>query len=330
MDRVLAAALLGRGDMVVENVPTPVLTGPGQVLVHNIVSTICGSDIHIIAHGHESAAGARPGFPGHESVGRVTTSSDPAFSEGDLVLAVPNLKHAGGFAEYQLLPSTFVLPLPADAVPETTVLAQQLGTVIYAMKRFWPTRAAGVDRSATAVVLGAGPVGLFFTRLCRLAGFSSVITADLHEHRLKAAREMGATLTVRAVGDEIVEVVQANTDDGAELVIEAAGTDVTRVQAIHCVALEGRIGMFGMPAGTEMTVPFERLFRRKPTVEFCYDAQAEPGHSSFKEALQAIASGTVDVAPLQTKLWPLAELPHVLELVVQGAPGLVKAGVRFP
>ncbi len=87
--------------------------------------------------------------------------------------------------------------------------------------------------------------------------------------------------------------------------------------------------MFGLPSGPELTVPFERMFRRKPTVEFCYGAQAEPGHTSFSEALQAIVTGRVDTAPLQLQLWPFEQLPAALRLAAADAPGVVKAGVRF-
>ncbi len=240
-----AALIIGAGEVTLQEVATPALAGPGQVLVRNVVSTICGSDVHIV-YGPHVGDGHPPGYPGHESVGVVVASSDPALAEGDLVLAVPNLAHAGGFAEYQLLPSSLVIRLPEGSPPEVAVLAQQLGTTIFGMKRFWPGPGAG-----TAVVLGAGAVGLYFTRLCRLAGFGEVVVSDLHEHRLAVATEMGATVTVLADGDAVFEVVQQRTGGaGAAFVVEAAGTDVTRVQAIRCVAVNGRIGMFGMPAGS--------------------------------------------------------------------------------
>jgi L-iditol 2-dehydrogenase len=319
-----AARLVAASEVVVSDVDTPAITGPGQVLVRNLVSTICGSDVHVV-YGAPVGPDNRPGYPGHESVGVVADSSDPAFAEDDLVLAVPNLSHAGGFADYQLLPSAMVIPLPPGADPAVAVLAQQLGTTIFGMKRFWCGSASG-----TAAVLGAGAVGLYFTRLCRLAGFDEVVVSDLHEHRLEAARAMGATVTVRAAGDAVVDAVRQRTGDrGAALVVEAAGTDLTRVQAIHCVAMEGRIGMFGMPEGAEMTLPFELLFRRKPTVEFAWDAQAEPGHASFREGWDAISSGRVDPTPLLPRLWPLTELPDALEAARTGAPGHVKFGVRF-
>lgn len=325
----MRAASFDAGQVVLHEVPVPSLTGPGQVLVRNLVSTICGSDVHVLQHGHPDALGSAPGFPGHESVGVVAATSDPSYAQGDLVLAVPDLAHAGGFAEYQLLPTSFTIPLPPQASPETFVLAQQLGTTIYAMKRFWPEH-VGRPGDASAVVLGAGPVGLFFTRLCRLAGFQSVITSDLHGHRLEAALRMGATRAVVAEADAVVQAVAESTDDGAHLVVEAAGTDTTRVHAIECVATDGRIGMFGMPAGSEMTLPFERLFRRRPTVEFCWGAQAEPGHDSFRQAIRAIAEGRVQTAPLELRLWPLERLSETLRLARVGGPDVIKTGVCFP
>lgn len=318
-----AARLVGPGRVVVEEVQTPSITGPGQVLVHNLVSTICGSDVHVV-YGAPVDDGNRPGYPGHESVGVVADSSDPAYSPGDLLLAVPNLAHAGGFADYQLLPGGLVLPLPAGSSPETAVLAQQLGTTIFAMKRFWPGAAEGL-----AVVLGAGAVGLFFTRLCRLAGFEQVIVADLHPHRLELARVVGATDIVLAEGDAVIDAVQQVEPAGARLVVEAAGTDITRRQAIHCVAVDGRIGMFGMPDGPDMVIPFELLFRRKPTVEFCWDAQAEPGHASFREGWEALRTGRVDPTPFLPRLWPLVDLPAALDAARTAEPGSVKYGVSL-
>ena len=88
--------------------------------------------------------------------------------------------------------------------------------------------------------------------------------------------------------------------------------------------------MFGMPAGDEMTIPFERLFRRRPTVEFCWGAQAEPGHTSFRAALDLIADGSVDTSPLGLRLWPFEELPEALRRAAAGGPQVVKVGVRFP
>jgi L-iditol 2-dehydrogenase len=198
------------GELVVEDVAAPQVYEPGQVPLRNLVSTICGIDVHIV---YDTAVpdDPRPGHPGHESVGVVVERSDPGFAAADLVLAVPNLAFAGGFAELQLLPSSMAIGLPPGTAPEVAVLAQQLGTTIFAMKRFWSGPANG-----TAVVLEAGAVGLYFTCLCRLAVIDEVVVSNLHERRLAVARQLGATRTVRATGDAVVEIVrEVKGDAGA-------------------------------------------------------------------------------------------------------------------
>lgn len=209
----------------------------------------------------------------------VVESSDPAHAEGDLLLAVPTLAHAGGFAELQLLPTTMVIPLPADVRPEVAVLAQQLGTTIYGMKRFWRSPAAGA-----AVVLGAGAVGvgLFFTRLCRLASFEQVIVSDLHPHRLEVARQVGSTDTVLAEGDAVAAAVQRLTGTGSRLVVEATGRAHRHVPHAGPGRDDPAVRA-ALPAAADRRVS--------------WDAQAEPGHASFREGLEAIRSGRVDPTP---------------------------------
>lgn len=319
-----AGFLTKTGKVDVREVPIPEIGGPGELLLRNRLSTICGSDTHVLWDNDPATWSSVPGYPGHESVAEVVKSTDPAYSEGDLVLAVPNLKHAGGFAEYQVLPSSLVIKLPKDATAEKVILAQQLGTVIYGMKRFHTTVGNG-----TVMITGAGPVGLFFTAMCRRAGFTNIVVSDLHQHRLNVAEKMGATKTVIAGDSAIVKAVQAISPDGAYLAVEAAGKDETRIECIDGVTLSGRIGYFGMPEGETMLVPFEKLYRRKPTVEFCWDAQAEPGHESFKEALDLIQTGAIDITPVALKEWDIENLQEALDTAHEHRPGFVKAGIRF-
>jgi L-iditol 2-dehydrogenase len=323
-DIMKAGFLVTTGVVEVREVPKPIISDSNQVLIKNRLSTICGSDTHVVWDTKPETWAKTPGYPGHESVGVVEESNDPAISIGDLVLCVPNLKFAGGFAEYQVLPSNLVIKIPADSHDESIILAQQLGTVIFGMKRFHNNLGNG-----TVAILGAGSVGLFFVAVCKLAGFKNIVVSDLHEHRLEVAKQMGATHTVVAEGDAIVDLVREVSPDGAWLNIDAAGKDVTRIQCIHCVALAGRIGYFGMPEGENMVIPFEKLYRLKPTVEFSWDAQAEAGHSSFHEALAGIRSGKIDLSPIKLKLWPIEELSSALTAAHNADKGFLKAGIRY-
>ena len=78
-----------------------------------------------------------------------------------------------------------------------------------------------------------------------------------------------------------------------------------------------------------MTIPFEKLYALKPTVEFSWDAQAEAGHTSFREALEEIRSGKIDLSPVKLKLWPLEELSSALTAAHNADKGFLKAGIRF-
>lgn len=321
-----AAVLTEPGRVVVQDVPIPTLRDGVDVLIRTQVSSICGSDLHQVFHEWKPTDVRPPGFPCHETVGIVVESASPDFAIGDRVLGVPTLLYASGFAEYQALPSRYLIKVEHDEVsPADVTLAQQLGTTIYAFERFWPTGRTG----RTAVVLGAGSAGLGFTTVCRLAGFEQIIVSDLYAHRTDAARELGATHVVTGETG-IVEATMAATDGvGADLVIEAAGRNLTRLQAFDAVKVEGDIGWFGMNEGDSFTIPFPAVFRRKPTVSMRWDAQNEPGHASFRTALDWIASGEVDTSAYRMRAFTVDETPAALAVAANPIDGFIKGGVVF-
>ena len=324
---MLASFIPRPGTFELREVPKPSLSQDGQVLIRTELACICGSDLHEIADPRIPADVRPPGYPCHESVGVVEETMDDRFPVGQRVLAVQNLTYAAGFAPYQVIPTEFVVPLTDSISNEEAVFAQQLGTTIFAMKRFWPEN---VGRAGTAVVLGAGSAGLSFTNLCRLAGFEQIIVSDLYPHRLEAAREMGATQTVLGGTDEIIDVVREATGGlGADLVIEAAGQNESRLQTFQTVRTEGRIGFFGVPSTDEWTIPFAEVFRRKPSIEMRWDAQAELGLTSFRAALDLIETGRIDAKKYRMQFYTLEQVPEVLDLAANPTNGLIKAGVRF-
>jgi L-iditol 2-dehydrogenase len=322
-----AAVLTAPGEVVVQDVAIPELDDDADVLVRTHVSSICGSDLHQIFHEWDPSEIRPPGFPCHETVGVVVESGSPAFRPGDRVLGTPDLLHASGFAEYQALPSRFLLRLDHDDIPSATlVLAQQIGTTIYAFKRFWPAEKG----SGTAVVIGAGSAGLGFTTVCRLAGFEQVVVSDKYPHRTEAARRLGATTVVTGADGVVDAVLEATGGQGADLVVEAAGTNHTRLQAFECVREEGLIGWFGMNEGEDFVIPFKEVFRRKPTITMRWNAQAEEGQASFRRAVELIAAGEVDTEAYRMRTFSIDEVPEALRVAAEPADGFIKGGVVFP
>jgi threonine dehydrogenase-like Zn-dependent dehydrogenase len=325
-----AAYLVGQGVVEWGEAPEPEPNGPNQVLVRTDVATVCGSDLHnIFAGTNADPYPCRAGFPGHESVGTVVASTSPDFSVGDAVLSVPDLSCAAAFADLQLVPDHFVVPLPRSDGLTNMVLAQQLGTAIHAMERFWPNERDTQGKVAT--VIGAGAAGLLFVVLLRRAGFDQIVVSDPHRSRLERATALGATHAVAAQGDAVVEAtMEVTAGAGADLVVEAAGEDETRTQAVEAVRLDGRLGMFGTPSSLGLVpFPFSTLFRKKPTVESSHSAQNVTGLPAFREAVRLLATGELVLDGLITHQLDADQLIDALDLALHPRDGSLKVALLF-
>jgi L-iditol 2-dehydrogenase len=306
-------------------VPSP---AAGRVVVRSHRASICGSDLHVVYDGFSHWECPAPaGYPGHEGVGEVLAvgAGVSGIAPGDRVLTVPMPPEAMCFAELQDIAAGSLIVLPADGDLDRLLLAQQLGTVLYASRRFLEGLAPG----GTAVVIGAGSVGLYFLQALRRAGFGRVIVSDLEPHRLEIARELGAAAVVRAPSESVVEAaLDLTSGAGAELVIEAAGYDATRAQAVEAAAVGGRVGFFGFPERKgDAVFPFESAFRRALTMMTSVGTQSEPGLRSFREAADAIHRGDYEVDYMLAPAFPVEEIQEAMEAARARAG--VKVSVTF-
>jgi threonine dehydrogenase-like Zn-dependent dehydrogenase len=321
---VLAAVLTGRHQWRVAEVPVPA-TAPGEVLIRTEIAAVCGSDLHAAA---DATSAQPPGYPGHEAVGTVIESRSERFGPGDRVLCVPPAATSRCFAQFQVLAEASVIPLPPLVPASELVVAQQLGTAIFAMKRFWPAR-DGSGR--TAAVLGTGPAGLAFVALLRRAGFDRVVVSDLSAARLAVAAELGASTLVNAAEQDVLDVVMELTSgDGVDLVIEAAGRDASRHQAMRMVAVEGRIGLFGVEEKPGLSsYPLAEVFRRRPTIEMTWGAQFETGLTSFAEAATLVTAGGTGISGLVSHQIPLDGIEKAFQLAGDPQAGAIKVAITF-
>lgn len=317
---MLAAYQVEMGHVEVADAPDPV-PGPGQVLLQTLAVGICGSDLKHLMRSAPHGACGRPGDSGHESVGRVLESRSEHFTPGDFVLAVPLSTNSAAFAELQTVNERQLIRLPAGLDVLEATLAQQLGTVIYALERFWPGPAGKV-----AVVLGTGGAGLQFVRLLSEAGFAAVIASDHSPARLDAALALGASHAVPAGSPELAGLVDdLSAGAGAELVVEAAGRDSARLVAAGLIGERGTIGCYGLSEGTgEMLMPFGRLFERQASLLCCVDAQREPGLVSFHRAIGAVVAGKAGAKQLISHRMPFAEIDDALQLANGPGDGVLK------
>ncbi|MFJ4692438.1 zinc-binding dehydrogenase [Streptomyces sp. NPDC088766] len=329
-----AAVLVEPGRLEVEEVTFRDLA-EDEVLVRNTLAAICGSDVHRVRaespffrdmrdHPYPCPAG----YPGHEAVGEVVESRSGRFSPGDLVLTVPNHAYMASFARYQTIADRFLLPLRDTGSPAMHLMAQQLGTVVFALKRFWPEH---VPEGRTAAVVGVGSAGLLFLQMLRHRGFEQVVAVDLEPGRLAVARSLGADVTVLVPGSSAEEaVMEATGGRGADLVVEAAGTDGAREHAMRMVGQHGRLGFFGMPEAYDMSIPYAHLFvRNAQLIHAVGGAQLEPGLVSFRTALDLIGDGAIRVDDHLTHTIGIKDIAGAFELAHTRRDDVVKVAISF-
>ncbi len=314
------------GKIDVRNVPDPT-PGPGQIVVRVGSCGVCGTDLHI-ADG-EFPPTPYPITPGHEFAGEVVALGHDVPSRlarvGDRVAVDPSLfcghcrpcraGHGnlcdnwaaigdtvdGAFAEYVVVPAANAYLLPAGVDHRQGALVEPLSCAIHGLDVLGPVIGAQV------LIVGAGTMGLLIQQLVLLAGAASVTTVDRAEPRLQVARRLGShqvATDVGALGDERFDVCVDVT--GAAPVIEAAFDRLRR---------GGRLLVFGVAAESARVAlsPF-RIYNDELTI-----LGSMAVLHSFTEAVDLVASGAVDLAPLlQGAPYPLDRYGDALQAVRDG------------
>jgi L-iditol 2-dehydrogenase len=327
------------GRVVCEEVPRP-SPADGEILVRTAYTSICGSDLHSV-YGGPPPPGVPAGWPGHESVGEVVESRCPGFEPGDRVLTVPHFVDGRCMAEYQALPGSFCIRLAGKAPLSHLLMAQQLGTVIYALRRH-PLDLIGQD----VAVIGQGSAGAFFTFLLKRAGAQSVLVSDKSPARLAYSRHLGADLTVLAGGADAdgagatgagadgagfrAAVLEATGGRGAGLVVEAVGSRETFPLSVELAADSATVLWFGLPEGTgAYPFSFPEFFVRRLTAYAISGTQGEPGLESFRYAVQLIADGAIDVSPLLSHMLPIDRVEEAFHMAHDRTDGALKVSIEY-
>lgn len=320
-----AAQIVGPGRAEVVTVPVRPLQ-ENEVLVRGRWATVCGSDLHVV---HQQEASGLypmpPGYPGHEGVGQVVESRSDHFGVGDWVLQLPDRSCCELFSQYHVSPDRFLVRLPeGDARLKDYLMAQQLGTALFALKRFLH---GGLPRRV-ATVVGLGSAGLHFVQLLRLYGFERIVAADLVRERVELARSYGLDSVVLEPEESVIgATMNLSEGKGADLSIDASSSDAGRNLALRCVAQDGTVGLFGLPMEPMTSIPLGEIFRRCATLKTAVAAQHEPGIVSFHEAVEMVRQGQIDVRSMVTHTLGLDELTEGLELASDCREGVIKVAI---
>jgi len=304
-------------------IPSPITN---KVLVKTRMSSICGSDLHIVYMGwNVFKFPLPPGYPGHEGVGEVIDPGNTDFDTKELVLTVPNIWKSQAFAEYQLIDPKYLIKLPADLPISHLLMAQQLGTVVYGCKQL-PSVIG-----KTVVVIGQGSVGLFHNFMLKQLGADKIITIEPIPERRIAGEKMGINESIDLTGDPATKAVLDLTNgQGADITIEAVGSTETLNQSIKVTKPLGRIAAFGLPTTMEY-VPFDwnNFFRKKLTMHSVHGSQDEPGLPDFREALDLIVKGEIDMSQFLTHKFHISEIQKAFDLANSKKDGAIKITIDY-
>ena len=212
----------------------------GQVVVKIECGSVCGSDTHVRyqptlpEEQYPLAAGA----PCHEIAGTIVESRNPDHPVGERVIVLPDPSSAGGpgggLAEY--IASGLLISLPEHGSTEEWLMCQPTGTVLYSARRW------GQSTDKRIAVIGQGAIGLSFTMIAERTGAKQVIGIDLLDYRLDKASELGATHTINADRENVVEALAEVTNgEGVDVVVDASADPDGLNQAVSLVNMYGTI-----------------------------------------------------------------------------------------
>jgi L-iditol 2-dehydrogenase len=316
-----------------EDVPIPE-PGHGQVLVRIAAAALCTWEQRVYA-GVDSWS--YPLVGGHEFSGTVEVVGPgvvQCLQPGDQV-AVAGLRRCGecwacrrgydnicdnqhaatrepgqawgpaGFGEFALLDAYQVYRYPERVPALEAALAEPLACVLHDVKRFTPRR------GDTAVIVGAGIMGLLHVAALRATGAHIVVSEPDAQRRLKAL-EVGAHAVVDPSTQDYVEAVRdLSAGRGASVTYVAIGAPAAIEQAVEAAAKRGVVSLYASvhPRGTSIQVD-PNVFHHK---EVTLSGSVAQDHEDFLDAVWSIAHRTIDLRPLISAVFPLEQLELAFE-----------------
>lgn len=305
----------------------PLEEGAGDIIVQPFLGCLCGSDVPFFdGPGEWGQPPHKLGQSLHELVGTVVATTGSKFRAGDRVLAVP-VEHQGLFERFRLSENR-AIPLDPRQPPEHALMAQPLGTALFALRKL-PSL---LDMDV--VIVGQGPMGLMLVSAVRNLGARRIIAVERIARRAELSRRMGATHVVGG-GDGllddagvIAEVAKITEGRLAELVIEAVGHQEQAFnQCIDLCAHAGRILYFGVPPEIISGLKFRELYFKNITVHTSVNPDFR---RDFPLAMRWISEGRIDLSPLCTHRFPLAEIQSAYEMFRDRRDGAIKVLIDFP
>ena len=325
-EKMNALNLHGVGDLRYEEVDAPKLEA-GTVLVKIKACGICSSDIPRI---FTTGTYHFPTIPGHEFSGQIVAVGDGVDEAllGRRTCVFPMLpcrkcracemeewaqcsgysyfgsRQDGGFAEYLVVPLWNLVPF-ADSVPyEQAALCEPAAVSLHAVN------IAVVKKGDNVVIVGTGAIALLIGLFAkRRSETGKVIIAGRSADKLENAAKMGFDTVNTSLEDIAAGVKRITGSDGAEVTIEAVGTNEAISNAVKAAAALGKVVLVGNPYDDlkmEKNI-YWSILRKQLTLAGSWNSNYNSRVNDWKEAISIFESGDIDLKGLISRTYPMRE-----------------------
>jgi len=315
---------------------------PNEVLIQVKACGICGSDVH----GMDGSTGRRkpPIIMGHEASGviaevgknvsgwnvgdRITFDStiyplDDWYtrkghynlSDNRKVLGVSpgEYRKHGAFAELVSVPAHILYKIPDNVSFEQAAMVEPVGVAAHAVN------ISKINPGASAIVVGAGMVGMFVINMLKIAGANPIIAIDLDENKLKLANEFGATHTFQSTLSNLSEKIKEVTKNrGADFGFEVVGISETVNICINNLRKGGTAVLVGN-LKPEITIPLQKIVTTELSLLGSCAINGE-----YEMVLDLMATGKISVDKMISAVVPLSEGASWFNRLYNKEPGLNK------
>jgi alcohol dehydrogenase len=353
MEKMRATVFRGANNFHIEEVAKP-HAGVGEALIRVTLTTICGTDLHIVRGeypvkpglviGHEPVGVVEelgPGVTGYEIGNRVLVGAITPCGQCRACLAgqLSQCGHGGGYeaiggwrfgntingaqAEFLLVPNAQanLAKIPDELTDEQVVLLADIAST-----GFSGAESGGVRIGDSVVVFAQGPIGLCATAGAKLMGAAFIIGVEADENRRAMARRMGADVTLDYREVDVVTEVKKLTGGGADVTIEALGTQQTFESALRCLRPGGTLSSLGVYSG-KLQMPYEAfaagLGDHRIVTTLC-----PGGKERMRRLMEVVRTGRVDLTPLLTHTVPLDQIEQGYNIFGERLDGVLKVAIK--
>jgi threonine dehydrogenase-like Zn-dependent dehydrogenase len=353
MERMRATVFHGKDQIRVEEVERP-RAGVGEAVIRVTLTTICGTDLHIVRGEYPVREGL---IIGHEPVGVIEELGPgvTGYRIGDRVLVgaitpcgqcraclsghLSQCGHGEGFealggwrfgntingaqAEYLLVPhaQANLAKIPDELTDEQVVLLADIAST-----GFSGAESGQIKIGDSVVVFAQGPIGLCATAGAKLMGAALVIGVDGDANRLSMARRMGADVVLDYRECDVVDEVKKLTGGGADVTIEALGTQATFESALRSLRPGGTLSSLGVYSG-KLQVPYD-AFAAGIGDHRIVTTLCPGGKERMRRLMEIVRRDRVDLTPLLTHTFSLDEITAGYELFGERRDGVLKVAIK--